>query len=113
MAHAGAAGSMFTVVLTFPLLWLGLGSIFILVALRDRGGGSRRPEERVARPPSISDLREHPLRQVHVALAASKAASRKARERGPVDGARGGPPPERRPRPALGRRGGRHIKRVV
>lgn len=115
MAHAGAAGGLFTLVIAFPLLWLALGSLFIMVAFRDRGaspGSGARP----SRPPNVTeltDVSEHPLRQVHVALAASRAASRKARERGPGDGGNDGPSPERRPRPAPGRRDGRHIKRVV
>jgi hypothetical protein len=115
MAHAGAAGGLFSLLIAFPLLWLALGSLFIMIAFRDRGG-THRGGERPARPPNLTELSDvsgHPLRQVHLALAASRAASRKARERGPDDGASDGPPSARRPRPAPGRRGGRHIKRVV
>jgi hypothetical protein len=116
MGQAGSAGGLFSLMIAFPLVWLALGSLFIMVAFRDRGdpenreGSTRRADEALQRLPNLA---EHPLRQVHVALVASRAASRKARERAAVERAGGEAPAEPRQRPAASRRGGRHMKRVV
>jgi hypothetical protein len=110
MAHAGAAGGLISLVIGLPLLWLALGGLFIMIAFRDRGAAPRQqPAPR--RLPTVS---EHPLRQVHVALAASKAAARaRASRRGPGDGTTDGRPPGGSAPLGPARRGRRHIRRVV
>jgi hypothetical protein len=117
MAHAGPAG-LVSMMILFPLLWVGLGAFFIMVAFSDRGDGKRQAGTR-SRPQRLPSVSDHPLRQVRVNLVASKAASKaKAREGASGSAGSGGAPAGGRQ--ALGRSGVRpgrpapkHIRRVV
>jgi hypothetical protein len=112
MAHAGPAG-LVSMMILFPLLWIGLGTFFIMVAFSDRGDGKRQAGTRL-RPQRLPSVSDHPLRQVRVSLAASKAASKaEARERASGGAPAGGGQAPGRSGARPGRPASKHIRRIV
>jgi hypothetical protein len=108
---------MISLTILLPLLWLGLGTVFMMIAFTDKA--ERQEGERaVARPRALPNPTEHPLGHVHLALVTSRMARRRERERAEAEtakataGAEEGTPPPRAGPPRRDRAGS-HLRRVV
>jgi hypothetical protein len=113
LAHAG--GDMTSLTLILPLLWLGLGTLFMMIAFTDKTEEAKKRAKE--RPRTLPTPGRHPLGQIHSALVTSRRAAMRQHERERVAAATGdGPQANEAPkRPAPRRHGSRstRLKRVL